>query len=354
VEVVFKSIVDEDPFSAYGLSPLKLADRAVAEPFFKALKRPLSDYTFANTFIWADAINVHWAILRDCLCVFANGAGDLTVLMPPIGTGDVRAAAAEAVDICRAYNGRAGLPHATRLEYVDDNWLHRNPPPSDWRVVPMSGDYVYPTRRMIDLDGADLASTRQSRNRFARRYSARTERYDLARHLHLCVALLERWNEQVERLADQSGDTPGFKRQKEAIAVEAALRHHDALGLTGMVLFAGDELAGFTLGEPLGEDSFSVLIEKTDRRFVGAAQFIFSEFARQYWSHTAWCNAGDDWGIENLARVKQSYRPACRLGKFTLYPPVAPSLAAASARAPALLDKLMSPILELGLSPAKA
>jgi len=334
---------------------MKLADKAVLEPFFQRLEQPLSDYTFANTFIWARPINVHWALLHGCLCVFANGAGDLTLLMPPMGDGpggDVAAATREAVDRCRIYNTKAGITHATRMEYVCESWLAGNPIPGDWRVADMGGDYIYATQRMIDLDGADLASKRQSRNRFARRYAARTEAYSLAR-LDACLDLLAHWDRQVRAHACQTGDKPNIKRDKEVAAVESALRNYAALGLTGMVLWAGEQLAGFTFGEPLGQDSFSVIIEKTDRQFVGAAQYIFSEFCRQHWSGRPWCNVGDDWGIENLARVKESYRPASRLMKYILYPPPVPSPAKAAPGEAALLDRLLAPIQRLGLAGAK-
>jgi hypothetical protein len=218
------------------------------------------------------------------------------------------------------------------MEYVSQSWLDgfgkltaggfgpgRPGASRDWRVVPMGGDYIYSTRRMIDLDGPDLASKRQSRNRFARRYAARTEPLG-PQHLDGCRALLARWDESRQG-RDQTGDKPNLKGEREVIAVETALRYYRELGLTGMALWAGDDLAGFTLGEPLGNDTFSVIVEKTDRQYVGAAQYIFSEFCRQFWADRPWCNAGDDWGIENLARVKESYRPSSRLMKFTLYPP---------------------------------
>lgn len=326
---------------------MELADRAVLQPFFEQISQPLSDYTFANTFIWARPINVHWAILHDCLCVFANGAGDLVLLMPPLGAGDVAAATAEALDRCRLYNAKGGVPEATRIEYVDQAFAAGTALPTGSRVTEMSGDYLYPTARLIDLDGADLASKRQSRNRFARRYNARTEDYT-PRHFDACMALLARWDEQVRQFACQTGDKANVKRDKELTAVECALRHYRELELTGMVLWAGDELAGFTFGERLGADSFSVLIEKTDRQFVGAAQYIFSEFSRRYWADVPWCNAGDDWGIENLARVKASYRPARRLAKYMVFPPAV----AAAKPATRAIGKLFAPLLRPGAAAA--
>jgi hypothetical protein len=87
-----------------------------------------------------------------------------------------------------------------------------------------------------------------------------------------------------------------------------------------MVLYADDKLVGFTLGEKIGPSTCSILIEKTDRQYVGSAQYIFSEFCRQYWSDTTTCNVGDDWELPSLAWTKQSYRPIGRLEKWVIYP----------------------------------
>jgi hypothetical protein len=110
------------------------------------------------------------------------------------------------------------------------------------------------------------------------------------------------------------------KKRKEVAAAADALINARALGLKGMVLFAGETLVGFTLGEMLDERTCSIVIEKTNRDYVGSAQYIFSEFCRQYWPHTTWCNVGDDWEVPSLAWTKQSYRPVARLEKFVLRP----------------------------------
>jgi ribosomal-protein-alanine N-acetyltransferase len=80
----------------------------------------------------------------------------------------------------------------------------------------------------------------------------------------------------------------------------------------------GDKLVGFTLGEALSPTQASILIEKTDPDYDGAAQFIFSEFCRQYWAEYPECNAGDDWGIPSLRFTKESYRPTRLLSKYIL------------------------------------
>jgi len=306
-----------DPFQRYGLEPIRLEDRDVFQQCFSHCRDRLSDYSFANTYIWREPIHLRWKRIRDCLCVFANGDGGLTLLFPPVGPGDTMAALRDCLEVCNAYNADFGFDGCTRVEYVSREMLDKFR--GEFRAEPMSGDYVYHTQRMIDLAGGDLASKRQLKNRYARRYEARTEDYRPERHAELCLALLDKWKFQSEEKHPARPITE-IRRTKEVIASAEALRHSDALGLRGMMLYAGEQLVGFTLGEMLDETSCSILIEKTDREFTGSAQYIFSEFCRQHWSHAEWCNVGDDWEIPSLAWTKESYRPAHRLDKWVVHP----------------------------------
>jgi uncharacterized protein len=324
---------DDDPFGSYGLRPILIGDKTVFDQYLCCCATRLSDYTFANTFIWRDPIHLRWAILEECLCVFANGDGGLTLLFPPMGPGDALGALRRCVEICDDYNAANRFEGWTRVEYVSREMLQRLEGVFKVDVRPMSGDYVYPTRQMIELAGGDLASKRQARNRFARRYQARTEPYGPA-HTLPCMELLSLWNRQVEQSAGQSVGSVSVKRNKDVVAAREALVHYQALGLKGMVLYAADRIVGFTLGEMLDADTCSIIIEKTDREFAGSAQYIFSEFCRQTWSHTQWCNVGDDWDVPSLAWTKESYRPAMRLEKFILRPTPSRAEAPAPAASP--------------------
>jgi hypothetical protein len=320
---------DDDPFGSYGLRPVQLGDKSVFDRFLSCCAPRLSDYTFANTFIWREPIHLRWAVLEDCLCVFANGDGGLTLLFPPMGGGDAAAALGRCLEICEDYNAAHRFDGWTRVEYVSSEMLQRLGGGAGFDVRPMSGDYVYLTERMIDLAGGDLASKRQARNRFARRYEARTEPYG-PRHREACLRLLALWQGQVEQSAGEAGGgaadrrSVAVKRNKDVVAAREALVHCEALALKGLVLYAGDAMVGFTLGEMLDEATCSILIEKTDRQYAGSAQYIFSEFCRQFWPHARWCNVGDDWEVPSLAWTKESYRPAMRLEKFLLRPMRAP------------------------------
>ena len=310
---------DDDPFGSYGLKSICLSDKPVFDQCLSFCSTRLSDYTFANTFVWRQAIHLHWKLIHDCICVFANGDGGLTMLFPPIGPGDTCAAVRESLAICDDYNAEGRLEQWTRIEYVSKEILDRLPA-GGFVVEPMSGDYVYSTASMIDLPGGDLASKRQARNRFARRYEAHIETYDPRRHADECLEMLKLWHTQGDEVHAEPKGAIATKRSREVAATAEALALAPQIGLTGMVLYASGRLVGFTLGEMLDANTCSIAIEKTDRECVGSAQYIFSEFCRRYWSHSRFCNVGDDWDIPTLAWTKQSYRPLCRIEKFVIRP----------------------------------
>ena len=314
--------MDEDPFSGWGLRPVELADRAVLTSCFASLTSPLSDYTFSQLFTWRNSLRLGWKMIRGHLCVFANGTGDLTLLMPPIGDTGSDAALAEAFEIMNEYNARRGVLHRSRVEYVSDELLARFDPQT-LSVQPMGADYVYDVKRMIDLAGGDLASKRQAKNRFVRNYVYRVEPYSAAAHLDDCRELLGQWKIHQDAQHLEEANASAVKRSKESIATALCLETAAELGLKGMVVYireneVGYRLRAFTFGEYLGSDQSSITIEKTDLEITGLAQFIFSEFCRTEWAGRPLVNVGDDWGLETLAWTKQSYRPVKLLGKYGL------------------------------------
>ncbi len=322
----------DDPFSGYGLRPVELADQDSFAPYFASLAEPLSDYTFSQIYTWRNSLHIVWKIISGHLCVFANGTGDLTLLIPPIGETGSNTALKQAFELMDDYNARQGVPERTRVEYASEELLGRLDR-SRLDVAPMGTDYVYDVRRMIDLAGGDLASKRQAKNRFMRLYPYRVETYDASIHLNPCLSLLDGWRVHQDAQHLEESNANCVKRHKETLATELALRSASELGFKGMVVYTQSNptdhlqptthsdpwsLKAFTFGEYLGNDSSSIVIEKTDLETKGLAQFIFSEFCRQFWADRPLVNVGDDWGLESLAWTKMSYRPVKLLQKYTL------------------------------------
>jgi hypothetical protein len=355
--------MDDDPFSGLGLRPVELADRAVLTSCFDILTEPVSDYTFSQLYTWRNSLRILWKMIRGHLCVFANGTGDLTLLMPPIGDTNGGPALTEAFEVMDTYNARRGVLDRSRVEYVSEELLARFNGPG-LCTQPMGADYIYDVNRMIDLAGGDLASKRQAKNRFMRNYTYRVEAYDAQIHREGCLALLDNWKIHQDAQHLEEPNASAVKRSKESIATALCLDTAHALGLKGMVVYveseetrrrgdaetrgveghlvlasprplvpasassisaspcpgvpASSSIRAFTFGEFLGRDQSSITIEKTDLEVKGLAQFIFSEFCQINWADRPLVNVGDDWGLECLAWTKQSYRPVRLLKKYTL------------------------------------
>jgi ribosomal-protein-alanine acetyltransferase len=320
------TFMQTDPLSDFGLRPVTLADRPAMDRYFESLREPLSDYTFSQLFTWRNSLRIAWNVIENHLCVFANGSGDLTLLLPPIGDSGSDRALSRAAEIMDQYNSVHGCREKSRVEYVSEELLGRFDRSKLAAVNPQGTDYLYDVGRMIELAGGDLASKRQAKNRFMRNYRHRVERYDAARHFHACRALLDSWKQRQDD-AHAGDDSSSFiKRTKESLATQLSLEHAGDLGLSGLVVYVEDEagtesIKGFTFGEALGRDQSSIVVEKTDLECKGLAQFIYSEFCRTAWADRPLVNAGDDWGLETLAWTKMSYRPVKLLKKYALTPP---------------------------------
>ncbi|MBK7405317.1 MAG: GNAT family N-acetyltransferase [Phycisphaerales bacterium] len=311
------------------LTPIRLTDKPTFDLAFTSLKQPISDYSFACTFMWAEALKVSWALIHRHVCVFANGAEDLTMLTPPIGlpgagTDEFRRAVGDCFEIMDEYNDPRGGCERSRIEYVSDELLERfsEASPFPLSASPLWGDYVYDTKRLVTLEGGDLKSKRHARSKFLREFpSVRSESMG-EEHLDRCQALLERWANHGD--ATHEGEVndahlgTDILRNKDLVATSRLLRSFRELGLKGMVVLVGDQVAGFTLGSGLSPMQSFVLAEKTSPEFPGCPQYIFSEFCRTELATYPECNAGDDWGIPTLRFTKQSYRPVRLLNKHVL------------------------------------
>ncbi len=297
---------EQNPWENEGFVNITLGDRAIFDLFLSRIYPRISDATFANIFMWSSVYETRWKLIEDCLCIVATQGGEPTMIFPPLGFGNLAAALKQ----CLENFQRLKLPRLF-IEYAINHSCENL---KIFQSIPRSGDYLYETQKMIELTGSKLASKRQSRNAFLKKYqNIRTETFT-PNHAQDCIKLLETWQPQV-----QHSVAIDFKRSQEVVATKNALENAAALGLTGMVLYAEDQIVGFTFGEKLDDSTCSILIEKTNREFTGSAQYIFSEFCRQYWADTQWCNVGDDWEIPSLAWTKQSYHPAFRLPKYSAF-----------------------------------
>ena len=321
--------------SGYRLYPFTIETKALFERYQQSLQIPISDYTFSNNIIWLSRMSAFYQIIEECFCLFSLNGNCLTMLLPPLGDSSRQARALEACfEIMDSHNPS---PYFSVVEYVYKDFLQvldveLNAPTdagvgeesivesarSPWLVERALPDYIYCTEDLIQLKGNPYKTKRGEINQFRRAYPDHRLEVLGPQHWEGIRALVETWlKNRLKYLAGEAIGDFFYTVEMERKAIERAIKHYDQLDLQGLCLFIGDRLEGFTMGERITSSVASILVEKTNFAILGSAQFLFHEFAKVY-DDCVYINVGDDLGLENLRKVKMSYRPVLFGEKFTL------------------------------------
>ncbi|MDR0746483.1 MAG: phosphatidylglycerol lysyltransferase domain-containing protein [Helicobacteraceae bacterium] len=316
----------------YNLRRFTIEAKRDMEHYLAFVRTEVSDYTFAQNYVWLSRSSGFYAIVNDTFCLFLLSGEEMTMLLPPLGKPEmVNDALIECFEIMNEHNSSI---YYSRIDYVCESFLQSFVNYleegtmffeilENYIVEKKLVDYIYAADDLIELKGNAYHTKRNEINKFRKAYpNTSIEILNPKVHADAMTNLLNRWianrlrympKDQTERFLDGISD--------ERFAIKRIIKHYDDLSLTGIVLNLGDDMIGFTVGERLGEDSASVLIEKTDFDILGSAQYIFREFSKILKERYGcrYINVGDDMGFENLRKVKLSYRPYKLVTKYTIY-----------------------------------
>jgi uncharacterized protein len=296
------------------LYPFTTDTKFVFDRYVGFIETPLSDYTFANNIIWLSQKSGFYQLIEDCFCLFSLNGNRLTMLLPPLGErANQLRALARCFEIMDGYN--ASRYHSA-VEFVYRDFVADDT--GEWLIERHLPDYIYRTEDLIELKGNAYKTKRSEINQFRRAYPDHRMEILGPRHWDGIRELINTWLKN--RLQYLTGDAIAdffYTVEQERLAIERAFAHYDTLGLTGLALIINDRLEGFTFGERITPDVGNVLVEKTNFAIPGSAQYLFREYAKTFRDCT-YINVGDDLGLENLRRVKMSYRPALFGDKVTI------------------------------------
>ena len=274
----------------------------------------LSRYAFAPHYIWRDFFGFYWTVIDDHFCLFANQDGDYFMPILPMGEllnqKVIHQAYAFTLEANRA-------KQIARIENVPDGLLpfFRQ---MGFHAVEKEMEYLYDTDALIQLKGDRYKSKRAAYNVFVRNHTAAQLQPYQPAHLADCLSLYESWKQ--ERGGHSHDDVYQAMLEDSRHSHRIGLMNYEELGLVGRVVFIDGILKGYTFGYSLNDEIFCVLFEVTDLETKGLAQFLFREFCREQAAYR-WTNTMDDSGLENLKRVKLSYRPAKQLPSYNLFLP---------------------------------
>jgi hypothetical protein len=316
----------------YTLKHFDLGAKEQMDHYLELINLDIRDYTFACNYIWLSTASGFYAIINDTFCFFILTSGELSMLLPPLGTKEkTYDAMRRCFEIMNTHNSSIQY---SKIEYVHENILEGfvnyleegtviYDMLKDYVIEKKLVDYIYKVDDLIELKGDPYKSKRNEINKFKKVYqNHKVEILDIEKHKDGVLQLFNKWvkdrtlympKEEVETFLD------GI--YFERFAIKRLLNDYNKLDVVGMVLYIDEQIKGFTVGEKINETTSSVILEKTDFEVLGCAQFIFREFTKYLKElyGSSYINVGDDMGFENLKKVKMSYRPDKLIPKYTIY-----------------------------------
>ncbi len=267
--------------------------------------RQACEYSFANNYLWSDIYGVKMAKEQGCL-IFRFQQKQNECYTIPIGAGNRKGALEALLNMERAKGRELVL---NTLLQSDLAWLEQHFP-GQYTVETNRDDYdyVYLTEKLSTLSGRKLHG---KRNHIARFKDGNNWHYRdmMPEDAGECMRLLDRWKEaEAENWNEEMENELHMNRK--------ALRSLADLVLDGGMLYKGQKLVAFTIGEPLNTNTYVVHIEKAIASVQGAYPMINQQFVLHNCQEYEYVNREEDTGDEGLRRAKKSYYPEFLVEKF--------------------------------------
>ena len=266
-----------------------------------------SESCFSNLYGWAHKYNTQLAEWRDFLLIkFISDRGGCSYLKP-FGKGNLAGAIEVLIEECGCpiKFEMSGVTQAMREEI--EKAMPRRFEYERQRSV---FDYIYTSKKLINLSGKRLQSKRNHINRFKAqndwRYISITENPS---ELSRCKDMLQKWYDINKEFSDDSLELD-FK------STSLYINDFEALELRGGAIEVDGEFVAFSMGAKLSEDTFIVHVEKAFSDIQGSYAIINQEFVKNEAAEFTYINREEDMGYPSLRKAKMSYRPDILLEKF--------------------------------------
>jgi len=262
-------------------------------PKLKAIKTALSEYTFANIYLFRN--NHNYEVMFDKELFIKGRSYDGYIYLMP--TVDIRV-------IDRAYL-KDIMRTVEFLFPIPEEWLNTfNEEEFDITFNSGDADYVYTIEKMSTYGGRHLHKKRNLLKQFTGLYQhdakpLTNDRLDDARFI------LNDWQMTSNSNKEETDYGPCLE----------ALDRYEELVVCGGIYYANNEPAGFVLGEEINEDTFVLHFAKARTKYKGIYQYIFNNFAKILPPKYKYLNLEQDLDKENLRLFKSSYIPDMMIKK---------------------------------------
>lgn len=272
------------------IAPLSISMRPVLHPLFKALSPEVSEFSFANLYLFRDVHNYAATSVGEGLPAITGNDFGTPFFMLPFGLpgDDLLERLFQSFGRMKAVTvSQARTLEALGYEVSEDR---------------DNFDYLYSREELSRLSGRKFHRKKNLVNAFVGRYRFEG-RPLLAEYMEDALFVNEEWR--------RSASVPG-----DYEAAKAALMEMDELQLCGGIYYVEGKPAAFTLGEELNPSTFVIHFEKGTGDYKGLLQFVNQSFAAILPDKYELINREQDLGEEGLRQAKESYKPVGFVRKF--------------------------------------
>ncbi len=286
-----------------GLKKIRLTDKRLFDKFLRLSRQAheLSVFAFENIYIWNNLYDIRWDIIDVCLCIFFIDKIGCFLYLPPLGKEINRVAISKAFQVMDGFNANHEISRIENIEERDAT-LFKN---MGYRCEYKGSDYVCSRAGLAGLKGDSFKAKRAAYNYFVKHYEFQLLPFSM-KHKSGCLELFGLWQEQ-RRAASEDKIYCGMIDDSLA-CLKVLFAAYKKMNIIGRVVKIGSQIKAFSFGYKLNNETFCILYEITDLSVKGIAQFIFREFCSEL-KGFRYINIMDDSGLDNLKKVKLSYRP---------------------------------------------
>jgi uncharacterized protein len=279
------------------IETVDLEHRGFLTDRFRRMNLNISDYTFANVYLFRE-VSRYKTLTKDCgLFISAHNREEQNYVMP---LTDLR--------LCELETLKSLLNGANFFFPVPEEWLAFFPA-NEFTVTfeDSESDYMYLTQNMASFSGKQYTRHRNHLNQFSSAYRADGRAIDKS-NMKDGLAVLQQWQDD-SNLALNKTD---FEQCREAI------EKISELALWGTIYYIENRPAGFIIGEALNTDTFVLHFAKASTEYHGIYEFMFNNTAKRLETQYKYLNLEEDMGNKNLRRTKGSYGPAMLVKKYRI------------------------------------
>ena len=266
--------------------------RPILHPKFQSLKDGISEFAFANIYLFRDVHNYRFSRIANEI-IITGSDGDTPFFMLPFGFPDketLNSLFHDYKNLKAATEDQAKMLAGLGYHILEDR---------------DNFDYLYSREELAELAGRKYHKKKNLVNAFINNYNYEGKPL-LEEFIPHALEVLESWR--------NGRDNPGdYKASREALEMSEALQ------LCGGIYYVDSKPAAFTLGEELaGGESFVIHFEKALSQYKGIYQFVNQCFASILPEKYLYINREQDLGDPGLRQAKLSYRPVEFVKKYRI------------------------------------